>query len=855
MTRRAAPTVTCGVLISLLALMLLLGGCAPEPDLDDYYRIRTDYTGVDLSPEPRLVASTETLELYYTPATAAVEVIDLRSGASWRSNPAEPDPGASPLNRQLMASQIAMTLYTPAAKASYLNSAPEAIDRGQVDWESIDNGVRVVYTLGEIREILLIPQVIERSRYEAFFERIEDESLAGQVTRQYRLFSLENAHTETQRERMLDSYPQLVDYDLYEFSGVENRGILQRLVDAFASAGYTLEDLNEDNRQNNVPEQEQNPRIYSFTVEYRLDGDSLVVSVPGSEILGHPSYPLTSFRFLSYFGAAPAGTEGYIVVPDGEGALIRFDNDRLYSSSYISSVYGYDPADPPNELIGIPLPIMLPVFGMKRGDDAFIATIEEGASLARVYADISGRVSRFNTVGPEFFYRPFAPVELESLQGNKDVNVYQEEGFRGDYRIRYTFLTGESANYVGMADVIHDQLMAERELQADGVRPSTDDYPLFIDIYGAIDLVKQFAGIPYRGVEALTPFHDAQSLLADLEAGGASDLVVRYLGWLEGGVYHDAAGGARVERAAGNTRELEELEALPGADVYFDLSLTRVMHNSSFDGFAPFRSTARFLNREPAFQRRYDIASFIPNVDDPGFFLLAPRLIPRTMDRVLRRADRYGADQLSFRFLGQNVHSDFRERGEIDREESLAISVAALRSAAEKSDGVMITGGAAFALPFAEAVVDVPEASTGHRLLDESIPFQQMVMRGMVQYSGYPVNLGDTSRRAFLRTLEAGASARFALITGDNSVVIDTDHAYLFSAGADVWMDMALDWYEELDRALGPVAGERIVDHQIDGNLRVVTYESGRRIVINYGDRPVGFEGEEIGGEDYRVYD
>jgi hypothetical protein len=648
---------------------------------------------------------------------------------------------------------------------------------------------------------------------------------------------------------MLEKYPQLDEYDVYEYSGFENRGIRAYIESGLASAGYTIEDLNYDHCMNNVPEEEQNPRIYSMTMEYRIEGDALVVTVPGAWILGHPQYPLTNFRFLSYFGAAPEGTDGYMLVPDGQGALIRFDNGKLYSPSYITSVYGYDPSDPPNEFIGRPLPTRLPVFGIKQGDNAFVAVIEEGASLSRILADVSGRTSMYNTVGPEFFFRPYAPVELESLQGNKDVNVYQQTGYQGDYVLRYTFLTGDDADYVGMADVVRQRLMNERV-----ERPQVTDYPLFVDIYGAIDTVKQFIGIPYRGVEPLTTFDQARELIADLRTRGAPELVVRYMGWLDGGVYHDAAPGAGIENRLGGRNDLQELASVTGAEVYFDLSLTRVMINKLFDGFTPFRETARFLDREPAFQRRYDMASFIPNLDDPGYFLLAPGRLVSDATRVLQRADRFGASRLSFRYLGQTVHSDFRERNELDREEALAESLEALRLASEQTDGVMLEGASGFALPYADAIVGVPDSSSGHRLLDESIPFYQMVVRGSADYAGDPVNLGETSRRAFLRTLESGASPRFALIAEDNAAVIDTDHSYLFSVGADVWSGVALDWYRELSAALGPVAGEPIIDHVIDGDLRVITYGSGRRIVVNYGN-PFEFEGEMIGEEDYRVYD
>ena len=44
----------------------------------------------------------------------------------------------------------------------------------------------------------------------------------------------------------------------------------------------------------------------------------------------------------------------------------------------------------------------MPVFGIKDNDKALFAVIEEGASFARVRADIAGRINDYNRIFAEF---------------------------------------------------------------------------------------------------------------------------------------------------------------------------------------------------------------------------------------------------------------------------------------------------------------------------------------------------------------------------------------------------------------------------------------------------------------------
>ena len=68
------------------------------------------------------------------------------------------------------------------------------------------------------------------------------------------------------------------------------------------------------------------PAVFNVNIIYRLDGDKLVVEVPLNEIEYKDNYPIYYLNVLPYFGAGGVEDEGYMLVPEGGGAFINFNN-------------------------------------------------------------------------------------------------------------------------------------------------------------------------------------------------------------------------------------------------------------------------------------------------------------------------------------------------------------------------------------------------------------------------------------------------------------------------------------------------------------------------------------------------
>ena len=346
------------------------------------------------------------------------------------------------------------------------------------------------------------------------------------------------------------------------------RSLTQRIppITNQSSSGFSLildtpQDVAEDHKVRSVDPPRPNPQIFTVPVIFKLDGPDLVVTVPADQI----QYPINvenaagdletfypySIDLLPYFGAAYTNAEGYMFVPDHSGGLIYLNNTKkLGLPSYYGAVYGMDRSTAPQiERITDGAHIRLPVYGLKEGDKAFFTIIEEGQALANLSAEIAGKTDSFNKTFARFVLTPRATITLYGVETSLDdklVDAYSVRPYQGSITLRIGFLTGEEANYVGMADYYRSYLVERHGLQK--IDPNSP-LPLNVELIGGIHDKQTVAGAPREVIHPMTTYTDAVTVLHDLQNRGVNDVRVRYLGWSKGGIEHFYPNKVQLEKS------------------------------------------------------------------------------------------------------------------------------------------------------------------------------------------------------------------------------------------------------------------------------------------------------------------
>ncbi|MDQ6420014.1 DUF5696 domain-containing protein [Paenibacillus sp. LHD-117] len=774
-----------------------------------------------------LAAENESLMLYVNRETAEIAVKEKQNGYAWFSNPAgrNEDPKASPLYKAELNSQLTVSYYNEKGQLNSLNSYSDSVQKKQFTIETTDRGVKVVYQLGNVSKSFdNIPQTISKERFEeAILSKIEDQEVRDDVGYSFRFDEAKQQY----------EIRKLQDYALEELSQM------------LESIGYTTEEAAKD-RGEDVGGEEGSADKPEFTVPlvYSIEGDQLLVSIPGAELKYTTRYPIASIQLLKHFGAADDKKDGYIFVPDGSGALIDLNNGRLNVEPFIMPVYGNDGSFNVKERSQKNETVRLPVFGMKQEDRAFLGIIENGDAMAEVLADISGRNDSYNTVGAKFRVVSMDFYTLTAGTKKSSVPMFETKPYQGDLQIRFAFLNGTAASYTGMAGLYRNYLVQKHNLEK--LEPA--NAPFVLELAGAFPTEKSFLGIPYESTESLTRYEEAEELLRRMKEKGVDSIALRYVGWFNGGIRHGRPSDIELVGALGGKRGFDKLTDYAnqnGVALYPDAAFLQAYKK-------PLQA-ASFLDQKKAKIYEYEP---VHNVKDTAFshYIQSAAKLGKLTDKFLASYAKLGAQGLSLRDLGSEVNSDFDPKHSINRQNALRESEQAAKKLKEQVNQLMVSGGNAYSLPFADIIVNAPTASSGINLTDEEIPFYQIALHGYYDLAGTPFNMGERQdpRYELLKTLETGSTIYYQWTYKPSTVVKDTPYNDMYALYYENWLDEAAQLYGEAGGFLKSIRNMAITDHRtLQENVVQTTFENGASIIINYNKTAVQVNGIRIEARSY----
>ncbi|MFY9495390.1 MAG: DUF5696 domain-containing protein [Limnochordia bacterium] len=622
----------------------------------------------------------------------------------------------------------------------------------------------------------------------------------------------------------------------------------------FKAIGYTPDMVGDDHEQFGIAPPYPNLINFRVSVEYTLDGPDLIARVPIDSIV-YPekvydekndkevSYPMSTISLMPYFGSAESDSDGFIFIPDGSGAIIDFSTDKSRSEPYAQRVYGPDYATLPIREYSASLKdqIYFPVFGLNQGDRAIFGIIESGDAVARIEATAAGMLDSFYKVWASFDVRPTTRVNLEAageLIGLRSlsINMFQSRLINDDIVVRYSFLDGEDAGYAGMARFYQNYLVGKHGLEriaADGKAP------VILEVVGSIDQVKPVLGLPLNVVDPMTTFDQSLEIVDDLRSKGIENLVVRYLGWMRGGIRNIYPTKAPVERKVGTAQGLRNLHqelSMRGIELFPSTEFQLVKRNSLADSFLAFRHSSRSLGRVSAYINTHDISTY-QAIDAKRIPILSPRGLDSLVDKFLKDYRKYDLTGLSPGSIGNTLYADYRLKPEelVDRQTAKQILVAQAEKMTENYD-LLLEGAHAYLLPYAKYLVRAPLYSRGFEVFDRVVPFYPMVVSGYVGYAGAPYNLADRHGPLYvLKMLETGALPYFVVSGTRSSEVKNTDFNDLYSIYYQDLEEDILALYEEVGEVFERIWGQRIVDHKtLALDVYQTVYEDGTTIFVNY---------------------
>ena len=785
------------------------------------------------------------------PKTTHFKVTDKASGREWLSNPADAskDAKAVAANKETL-SATAMVTYSTSSGTVEMNNFKYSIEGGNYNViQQEDGSIRVDYAIGKIEKIYMIPSAITKERYDAFVGQMKA-ATKKKLSSNYSLYKPADLDKKKNKDEIIALYPSVVEQELYILKDGTSESNKKKIEGYWAEANYTQEDYEID-QQLVAGSKDNSGAVFNVSLIYRLDGSDLVVEVPYNDIRYKAEYPLTYVTLLPMFGAAGTADEGFLFIPEGGGALINFNNGKTLQNSYYANVFGWDYAVGRKELIN-ETRNTFPVFGMAKNGGSFLCFMEGATSYGGIQADISGRYNSYNTVSAKYNVIHAEQYNV-SAKTAQLVYMFEKEVPQDTVIHRYRFL--DSDNYVDMANAYGDYLKETYPEMAEAVASEVN--PVSVELVGAIDKTVVKFGVPVDSVVATTTFQQAQDIISDLTDRGVRNLNVRMAGWANGGVTQQVFTDVDILRELGGKKSMTALIAKAkelNVPVYFDGVNCFAYDSGILEGFVPFTDAARYANRVQIELLPFDVVQYQTADWLDSYYLVRPEYAKKNADNMLAELKKLGAYGVSFRDVGYLLSADYNPKNTTTREETKALNIQTLKDAKANGQQVMIRMGNDYAVPYANIITDMDLTGTAYSIIDQAVPFYQIALHGMKDYTGDPINLAGDYLQEFLRCVEYGAGLNFTFMAEDAKVLQDTYHSNYFGSTYAAWAEDAAAMIERYQADMDGLNQQRIVSHEkLTAHVAVTGYEDGSKVYVNYGSEDYTVDGVNIPARDYAV--
>lgn len=770
-----------------------------------------------------LVAENDNFKLYTNTGTAEVALYDKRSGETYYTNPTDREDKIG----QDLESQFSLTYYDSARKTGRMSSYEMAVARGQVVCESITDGVRYTYTLGDLESKTgIVPMVISEERLDSFMANVSEEQ-AKFIKKKY---------------KQSETYPGCMELLEASITTIN----IKRMTEVFVEAGYTQEDYAFDMANAELDE----PISFTVPLDYRLTKDGLQVSIVTSQIQETGGARIYSIVFQKQFGAAGREEEGYMLVPNGSGSLIYFNNGKT-DYSYTQYVYNTDPTVASYTVVENTTAVRLPVFGMKYKNSALFAMITGGDALARIDAATANNASDYNNVYATFYLRGFELLSMFGTTGSQaDLPVIENDLYETTIQMEYIPLNGEEADYSGMAKYYRNRLISEGVLSAP---LQNTELPLYLDILGGVNISKNIAGVKFDDVYEMTTYEQAGEIAKSLAAGGVHAIKMNYLGWFNGGYYHDVPDRIQRVKGLGSKAEIAALKAYLEADggsLYGNVAFNEVSYTS--DRYYLSQEAAKYYNGKLVLLGQVSPNTLKRSVnakyEETMYTILSPRFLNYYVNEFADAFAAYDMSGVALRDLGSVLSSDKKRTDLIHRQDALELTEKALETLSSATE-LLVHGGNEYSLRYTTDVVDAPLTGSSFFVVDEMVPFYAMVVHGYLNYTGEELNLLQSPDRTdlLLDYIENAASLRYVVSWENSDAIKYSGLNSMYSVQYELYEDEIKSFYETMSEALKDVMNVPMIKHEIlTENVRKITYENGVAIYVNRGDEDAWADGIRI---------
>lgn len=553
-----------------------------------------------------------------------------------------------------------------------------------------------------------------------------------------------------------------------------------------------------------------------FDLDVYLDEEGLHVKVPYESVKDNGNFLISTITIYRNFGFTVKDTmPGYVFVPDGIGALIRYDGSM--TKNFSKRFYGPDLtlARPDIERY-----LTAGVYGTVQGinQNAMLTIVASGAANATLTYQSQNPNVIFNKLYTTFEYRD-KYVQRLNQAGTSTVELVQTYKNKFDIHFIHKFLDGDDANYVGFARSYRDYL-TKKGVNISSM-PTMNNIPLHLDVLALENKATWFG----RQTVKMTSATDIAAMVQNLNDAGIEDIYATIHGWQKGGLSQTSPNFGRIDSAFGSVGVLD----LPNLNVFYATTPTL-----GYVGGGGYRGSDVVQNQGSELIALYNY--YLLNVER-GLDILESnytKILKKDMTNL----------SLESMDLLYSDHDQLMSRSE-------AIDI--LQTYLNVADKTMISHP--FDYLFGADVIKEIELYSSQRIdFTDTVPFLTLVLSGQKLVFGRSANFFANTQNELLRMIDYQVYPNFYMTNESAGLLQHTDSSFIFTSKFSDWQMELKRQYQYLNGALSHVMGHEIVLREVlEVGLIRNTYDNGVQIYINYSGDDYHIGGITIEGLSYEV--
>ena len=635
-------------------------------------------------------------------------------------------------------------------------------------------------------------------------------------------------------------------YDYYEYTGVKSMSDNVRnflypwFYEAFA---YTEQDLQSDNSEFGYEVNLSKPK-YEVAIEYTLTSNGLEVTIPGNSIKEDPKYPLTYIDILPYFTATKEGVEGYTVIPDGSGAILEHNNGKNYPQ-YQKRVYTTDLTNTTYVNKGSLNDLMFPMYAVVNPteESGILTYAKSSAAQLQLTADVAGRAtSPYGKCNVNFFTAYLRESKIITVgqfsYEKKQLTKWTNAMVQDDITLKYQVLEEDKLNYSAVAKEYRDILVEMYGLE---VNDKTTNPVLDMDVIGQYSYKENFIGIPYTAKDSLTTIDQLFEMITAFQEKGVKNINAFYLGWRNTGLKNTSFETIKFASKLGSKAKFKALfeKQDENVNIYPYVSFGEV--NKYQESFGKNHYTTHAVDGDVVWKQPYDLNSNVYDKTKSKIYILSPRYyisFAETLAENYKKATN-GYNSLAIDKIGSELSGDYRKGAETFKGDAVKNQIASLEAInASGVTNLTLYKPYDYAFKYVDNAKNIPYLTTQYEILDYSVPFYQLVVNGLFDYSGESFNANSEKglMEHLMRMIETGSNLSFTFSGDSSEELLQTDYNYYYYTLYTDWIEDVLKVYNTLEE-LGIYNGELIAHEYIASNIYKVTYKTANgniQIYLNY---------------------